>query len=66
MQMSRAWRFMMAEPAGSAALHRPRASPVGMADGLAAAAPRAERAVQGVNHKRIRRLWREMGLRRPA
>jgi putative transposase len=39
---------------------------VGLADGLAGAPPRARGPWSGVNHKRIRRLWPEEGLRRPA
>jgi hypothetical protein len=39
---------------------------MGLADSLAGAAPAACRPVVGVNHKPIRRLWREEGLRRPV
>jgi transposase InsO family protein len=39
---------------------------VGLADGLAGAAPRAWRVVVGREQKRIQRLWREEGLRRPV
>ena len=39
---------------------------MGLADGLAGAPPGADGRWSGVNHKRIRRLWREEGLRRPV